>query len=193
VIDRFLDLADRILIGGAMSFAFMRAKGLPVGASRVEEEGVAIAGEVLKKAAGGRCALVLPEDLVVAQVLADDAATQVVAVDAIPEGWMALDIGPKTAEAYSRAIAGAGQVFWNGPVGVFESAQFAAGTRAVAEAMAACPGVTVVGGGDSVAAVNLFGLAAKMTHVSLGGGASLEYIEGAELPGVAVLPDKEDA
>jgi phosphoglycerate kinase len=191
VIDRFLDLADQLLIGGAMSFTFLKAKGLFVGASKVEEEGVAVAADALKKAEGCRCELLLPTDVVVADAFAEDAASRVVAVDAIPEGWMGLDIGPETAEAYAAAIAKAGEVFWNGPMGVFEMAPFASGTRTVAEAMAACPGVTVVGGGDSVAALNAFGLADKMDHVSMGGGASLELIEGAALPGVTILPDKE--
>jgi phosphoglycerate kinase len=193
VIDRFLDLADQILVGGAMSFTFLKAKGLPVGASKVEEEGVAVAADALKKAAGSSCRLVLPTDVVAADGFAEDAATQVVAAGAIPEGWMGLDIGPETARTYAEAVAAAGEVFWNGPMGVFEMAPFASGTRAVAEAMAACAGVTVVGGGDSVAAVNKFGLAERMDHVSMGGGASLEYIEGAELPGVVALPDKEEA
>jgi phosphoglycerate kinase len=113
-----------------------------------------------------------------------------VPVDAIPDGWMALDIGPATADSYAALIAEAGTVFWNGPMGVFEMAPFAAGTKAVAEAMAACAGVTVAGGGDSVAALNKFGLADRIDHVSMGGGASLEFIEGAELPGVAALADK---
>jgi phosphoglycerate kinase len=191
VIDRFLDLADRLLIGGAMSFTFLKAQGLAVGSSKVEEEGVAVASEALKKAAGVSCELVLPSDVIVADAFAEDAATRVVLVGAIPEGWMGLDIGPETARAYADAIIGAGEVFWNGPMGVFEMAPFAGGTRAVAEAMASCPGVTVVGGGDSVAAVNKFGVADKMDHVSMGGGASLEYIEGAELPGVVTLQDKE--
>jgi phosphoglycerate kinase len=193
VIDRFLDLADQLLIGGAMAVTFLKAKGLPVGSSKVDEEGLPVAAEALQKAAASKCELVLPTDLVVANEFAEDADTQVVAADAIPEGWMALDIGPATANAYAAAIAKAGEIFWNGPMGVFEMAPFAAGTRAVAEAMAACQGVTVVGGGDSVAAVNTFQVADKMDHVSMGGGASLEFIEGAQLPGVVSLPDKEGA
>jgi phosphoglycerate kinase len=189
VIDRFLDLADSVLIGGAMSFAFLMAKGLSVGASKVEEAGAAVAVEVLEKAAGTKCRLLLPTDVVVAAGFAEFAATDTVPVDAIPDDWMGLDIGPETAKAYAAAIGAAGQVFWNGPMGVFEMAPFAAGTRAVAEAMADCAGITVVGGGDSVAAVNKFGVAAKMDHVSMGGGASLEYIEGSVLPGVAAIPD----
>lgn len=193
VLDRFLDLADEILIGGAMNFAFLKAKGLAVGTSKVEEEGVDVAAQTLLKAGESNCKLILPSDLVVADGFAEDAATWVVGVDSIPDGWMGLDIGPATIEQYAKAISNAGEVFWNGPMGVFEMAPFAAGTRAVAEAMAACEGVTVIGGGDSVAAVNMFGLADKMDHISMGGGASLEYIEGADLPGVITLQDREQA
>lgn len=193
VIDRFLDLADELLIGGAMAFAFMKAKGEAVGSSKVEGEGIVVAAAALGKTAGSSCRLVLPSDVVVADAFSADASTTVVKADAIPEGWMGVDIGPETSAAYAAAIATAGTVFWNGPMGVFELQPFAAGTRAVAEAMAACSGVTVVGGGDSVAAVSQLGLADQMDHVSLGGGASLEYMEGAELPGVAVLSDLEGA
>jgi len=193
VIDRFLDLADQILIGGAMSFAFLKAQGTRVGASKLEEEGVDVAARALLKAGRSHCDLVLPTDLVAADAFAEDAKTEVVSVGSIPEGWMGVDIGPETAAMYSQAVADAGQVFWNGPMGVFEMTPFAAGTRAVAEAMATCSGITVVGGGDSVAAVNKFGVADRMDHVSMGGGASLEYIEGAELPGVAALAEKEQA
>ena len=191
VIERFLDLADAILIGGAMCFTFFRAQGLAVGASKVEDEdGVTIARAVLEKAAGSRCELLLPSDVVIAEAVAADATTRTVAVDALPEGWMGLDIGPETAARYAERVIGAGTVFWNGPMGVFEVAPFAVGTEAIARAMAECPGATIVGGGDSVAAVNALNLAERMTHVSTGGGASLEFIEGAVLPGVAVLLDK---
>ena len=191
VIDRFLDLADQILIGGAMSFAFLRAEGLSVGASKVEEEGIPVAAAALEKAAESSCELALPSDFVVAESLAESAPTKVVCATALPDRWMGADIGTETAAAFAGAIAKAGTVFWNGPMGVFEMKPFAAGTEAVARAMAECPGVTVVGGGDSVAAVNLFGVAEKMDHVSMGGGASLEYIEGASLPGVVALADRE--
>ncbi len=190
VIDRFLDLADRLLIGGAMSLTFLKARGLAVGASRVEDEGLALAAEALRKADTSRCALDLPGDVVVAGSLEEGAATMTVDVEAIPDGWMALDIGPATAEKYRAVISQAGTVFWNGPMGVFEMVPFAAGTKAVAEAMAECSGVTVAGGGDSVAALNKFQLADRIDHVSMGGGASLEFIEGAELPGLATLADK---
>ena len=172
-----------------MSFAFLRAEGLSVGASKVEEEGVAVAAAALKKARSSKCELTVPPDFVVAERLDESAATKVVCATDIPDGWMGLDIGVKTATTYADAIVKAGTVFWNGPMGVFEMTPFAAGTRTVAEAMARCSGTTVVGGGDSVAAVNQFGVADKMDHVSMGGGASLKYVEGATLPGVAVLLD----
>jgi phosphoglycerate kinase len=193
VIDRFLDLADELLIGGAMAVTFLKAQGLPVGGSKIDEEGLPVAAEALQKAASSKCKLVLPTDVVVADDFAENATSRIVAVNAIPDDWMALDIGPETATAYSAAIAKAGEVFWNGPMGVFEMAPFAAGTKAIAESMANCQGITVVGGGDSVAAVNTFGVSAMMDHVSMGGGASLEFIEGAQLPGVVSLPDKEEA
>lgn len=192
VIDKFLDIADDILVGGAMAFTFFKAKGWAVGASLVEdEEGVAVAKRILDKAASSYCNLALPTDIVVAEKAEADAATKLVPADAIPEGWMGLDIGPDTAAAYGAKIKAADEVFWNGPMGMFEVAPFAAGTRAVAEAMVACKGMTIVGGGDSVAAVNDFGLAEKMIHVSTGGGASLEFIEkDGVLPGVIVLEDR---
>jgi phosphoglycerate kinase len=194
VIDRFLDFADQILIGGAMCFTFFKAQGLTVGTSLVEdEEGFAVARGVLDKAAGSHCDLHLPIDVVVAKSAAADAESQVVPVTAIPDGWMGLDIGPGTAETYASVIARAGEVFWNGPMGMFELAPFAKGTEVVARAMAEAEGMTVVGGGDSVAAVNALGLGDRMDHVSTGGGASLEYIEsGGDLPGVSVLEDKPE-
>ncbi|MHB9150718.1 MAG: phosphoglycerate kinase [Thermoleophilia bacterium] len=191
VIERFLELADAILVGGAMCFTFFRAQGMSVGSSRVEgEEGVALARRLLDKAAGSACDLLLPTDIVVADAFAADAAIQVVPADAIPEGWMGLDIGPETAASYAGRVESAGEVFWNGPMGVFELEPFAAGTEAIARAMAACEGVTVVGGGDSVAALRALGLEGRMDHVSTGGGASLEFIEGGDLPGVSALMDR---
>jgi phosphoglycerate kinase len=187
VIDRFLELADRILIGGAMCFSFFRAEGIATGDSLVEEEGVALAAEALRKAEGRECELMLPVDLVLGRSF--DAATERRDGDGVevPDGWMGLDIGPRTAAAYAEAIAAAGTVLWNGPMGAFELAPFAAGTRTVAEAVAAAPGTTVVGGGDSVAALHEFGLAEKVDWVSTGGGASLELLEGTKLPGVEAL------
>jgi len=187
VIDRFLEVADRILIGGAMCFSFFRAQGIGTGDSLVEEEGVAPAAEALARAESSDCELMLPVDLVLGESF--DAATERREVDdvEVPDGWMGLDVGLKTAEAYAEAIATAGTVLWNGPMGAFEMEPFAAGTRAVAEAVAAAAGTTVVGGGDSVAALQQFGLGEKVDWLSTGGGASLELLEGKRLPGVEAL------
>jgi len=189
VIDRFLQLAERILIGGAMCFSFFRAQGLATGDSLVEEEGVKLAEEALQKAGDADCDLMLPTDLVLGEAF--DAGTERRESDGVevPDGWMGLDIGARTAAAYAEAIAAAGTVLWNGPMGAFELEPFAAGTRAVAEAVAAAPGTTVVGGGDSVAALRQFGLAEKVNWLSTGGGASLELLEGRKLPGVEALQD----
>ena len=187
VIERFLELADVILIGGAMMFPFFKSQGHEVGGSLCEEEGIAPARDALAKAAAGGCRLELPSDLVIAEAFAADAPHRTVAGVDVPPGWMGLDIGPDTAARYAREIARAGAVFWNGPMGAFELAPFAAGTRAVAEAVASAPGTTVVGGGDSAAALTQFGLADRVTHLSTGGGATLELIEGRTLPGVEAL------
>jgi phosphoglycerate kinase len=189
VIDRFLETADSVLIGGAMCFSFFRARGLETGDSLVEEEGIALAERVLERAEAFDCELLLPTDLLAGREL--DPATEVRALDgiAVPDGWMGLDIGPRTAAEYAGVIAGAGTVFWNGPMGAFELAPFAAGTRKVAEAVAAAAGFTVVGGGDSAAALVGFGLADRVDWLSTGGGASLELMEGKRLPGVEVLLD----
>jgi phosphoglycerate kinase len=188
VIDRLSQVADTILIGGAMTFTFLAAQGLDVGDSRHEDaEGQAIARRALADAAERGCELVLPVDVVVADRFAADAASRTVAADAIPAGWMGLDIGPETARDYGRRLAAARTVFWNGPMGVFELEPFSHGTLVVAEAVAASGAVSVVGGGDSVAAVNVAGVADRITHVSTGGGAALELVEGRTLPGVAAL------
>jgi phosphoglycerate kinase len=189
VIDRFLDLADRILIGGAMCFSFFRAQGIGTGDSLVEEAGVGMAAEALRKAEGSGCELMLPVDLVLGESFDAGADRRGIDDVEVPEGWMGLDVGPRTAAAYAEAIAAAGTVLWNGPMGAFELEPFAAGTRAVAEAVAAAPGTTVVGGGDSVAALHEFGLADRVDWVSTGGGASLELLEGKKLPGVEALKD----
>jgi phosphoglycerate kinase len=189
VIDRFLDIADRILIGGAMCFSFFRAQGVPTGDSLVEEEGVTLAGKALERAEGADCELVLPVDLVLADRFDAAADRRVSDGVEVPDGWMGLDVGPRTADSYAEAIAAAGTVLWNGPMGAFELDPFAAATRTVAEAVAAAPGTTVVGGGDSVAAVRQFGLADKIDWISTGGGASLELLEGKRLPGVEALRD----
>ena len=190
VIRNLLTRADMLLIGGAMSYTFLRAKGLSVGASLCEEDKLELARSLMDDAAGRRIAFRLPDDVMVADRFAEDAAHRVVAAAAIPQGWMGMDIGPRTAAAYADVIARAGTVMWNGPMGVFEFPAFAAGTRAVAEAMAGSKAVTIVGGGDSAAAVQQMGLADRMTHISTGGGASLEFLEGKELPGVAALLDR---
>jgi phosphoglycerate kinase len=194
VIDRFLDVADVVIIGGAMCFPFLSAQGHAVGESLCEEEDVEHARRALAKATDPRRASVeLPEDLVIADRFAADAEHRVLHSVEVPEGWMGLDIGPETAERYAARIANAGSVFWNGPMGAFEMAPFAAGTRRVAEAVAAAPGVTVVGGGDSAAALAQFGLEDAVDHLSTGGGATLELVEGRELPGVAALEASEVA
>jgi phosphoglycerate kinase len=190
VIERFLETADTILIGGAMCFSFFRAQGHGTGDSLVEEEGVELARRLLERAEASRCRLELPEDLVVADRFDAGAPHEVVDGVEVPEGRMGLDIGPRTAERFAGEVRGAATVFWNGPMGAFELEPFAAGTRAVAEALAECEGTTVVGGGDSAAAIARFGLAGAVTHVSTGGGASLELLEGKKLPGVEALDDR---
>jgi phosphoglycerate kinase len=194
VIDRFLELADRILIGGAMCFPFLRALGHEVGASLCDPADVEHARRALERARGqGAAALELPVDLVIATEL--DAAAEHRVLDGVevPAGWMGLDVGPRTVAAYGQRLAGAGTVFWNGPMGAFELEPFAAGTRGVAEAVAASPALTVVGGGDSVAALRRLGLQDAVDHLSTGGGATLELIEGRTLPGVAALQAAEVA
>jgi phosphoglycerate kinase len=187
VIERFLEVADTILIGGAMCFPFFAAQGHTVGSSLCADDDVELARKTLAAVSGSRAALELPRDLVIGERLAADAEVKPLDGVDVPDGWMGLDVGPKTAEAYGGIIAAAGTVFWNGPMGAFEIEPFAAGTRAVADAVASAPGVTVIGGGDSVAAIQRFGLADQVTHISTGGGASLELIEGKTLPGVEAL------
>ncbi|MEA2389765.1 MAG: hypothetical protein QOG41_2538, partial [Thermoleophilaceae bacterium] len=189
LIDRFLDIADTLLIGGAMCFSFFRAQGRSTGDSLVEEEGVELARRALLKAEDSSCRLLLPTDLVVADRFDAGADRREIDDVAVEPGWMGLDIGPRTRSDYAIEIAAAGTVFWNGPMGAFEMEPFAAGTRAVGEAVAAAPGVTIVGGGDSAAALGRFGLADKVTHLSTGGGAALELLEGKPLPGVEALDD----
>jgi phosphoglycerate kinase len=190
LIDRFLELADQLLIGGAMCFSFFRAQGHSTGDSLVEEEGVELARRALEKAAGSaRAALLLPVDLVIADSFSADAERKELDGIDVPDGWMGLDIGPKTAQTYTGEISRSGTVFWNGPMGAFEMEPFAAGTRAVADAVAGARGTTVVGGGDSAAALVRFRLGDQVSHLSTGGGAALELLEGKELPGVEALDD----
>ena len=187
VIEVFQRLADRILIGGAMCFPFLAAQGHEIGSSLCADEDIVLARGVLQASDGARAALQLPSDLVIADRLAADATPQTLNGVDVPAGMMGLDIGPVTAESYAAEIAQASTVFWNGPMGTFELAPFAAGTEAIAGAVAVASGVTIVGGGDSAAALRRFGFDDRVTHLSTGGGAALELIEGRELPGVAAL------
>ena len=190
VIEQLLSKVDALLIGGAMAYTFLSARGVPVGASRVEKDKIDVARRILDKAAQSRVEVLLPVDHVVAKEAKAGVPTQVVAQ--IPEGMLGLDIGPKAREQYRQRILGAKTVFWNGPMGLFEVPEFAAGTLAVAEALAEATSRgarTVVGGGDSAAAIAEMGMADKVTHVSTGGGASLEFLEGRELPGIKVLEE----
>ena len=189
VIERFLDIADAILIGGAMCFSFFRAQGKPTGDSLVEEAGVSLAQRILERANSSRCRLELPVDLVIADRFDAGANRRGVDGTEVPDGWWGLDVGPKTCAAYAAEIAAARTVFWNGPLGAFELDPFAAGTRAVAEALARTDATTVVGGGDSVAALERFGLTGSVSHVSTGGGASLRLLEGEPLPALEALDD----
>ncbi len=190
VIEQLLSKVDALLIGGAMAYTFLSARGVPVGASRVEKDKIDVARRILEKAAQSRVEVLLPVDHVVAKEPKAGVPIQVVAQ--IPEGMLGLDIGPKAREQYRQRILGAKTVFWNGPMGLFEVSEFAAGTLAVAEALAEATSRgarTVVGGGDSAAACAEMGMADKVTHVSTGGGASLEFLEGRELPGIKVLEE----
>lgn len=193
VIERFLAVADVVMIGGAMCFPFLCAQGHKVGESLCDDEDVEYARRALSRASdthtpqAGRARILVPNDLVIGERLDADAEHRVLDGVEVPKGWMGLDIGPKTAERYATEIAGAGTVFWNGPMGAFELEPFAAGTRAVAEAVASAKGLTVVGGGDSAAALAQFGLEDAVDHLSTGGGATLELVEGRVLPGVQAL------
>lgn len=174
-----------------MANTFLKAQGYGIGASLCEDDKLDLARTLMEQAKERGVQLLMPVDVVVADRFAADADKQTVSIDAIPEGWMALDIGPKTVELYRKVIVDSKTVVWNGPMGVFEMDAFASGTIGVAKAMEACQGTTIIGGGDSVAAVEKAGVAEHMTHISTGGGASLEFMEGKELPGVAVLQDNE--
>lgn len=186
VIDHLLERVQALLVGGAMAYTFLRARGVPVGNSLVQADQLEACTASLAKAQKLGVELLLPEDHVVAERLAADAPARVTG-GAIPAGWMGLDIGPRTIRRFAAAVAGAKTLVWNGPMGVFEMEPFRAGTEAIGRAVAECPGYTVVGGGDSVAAIELFGLADRIDHVSTGGGASLELLEGRDLPGITAL------
>ncbi len=189
VVKNLLDKVDTLIIGGGMAYTFLKAMGHNVGKSLCELDQLAYANEMIAKAKANGKQFLLPVDNVAADAFSNDANTQVVGNE-IPDGWMALDIGPKTTALYAAAIKGAKTVVWNGPMGCFEMPKFAGGTTGVCKAVAESGSVSIIGGGDSVSAVNKSGLADKMTHISTGGGASLEFLEGKELPGVAALSDK---
>ncbi|MGA1147427.1 MAG: phosphoglycerate kinase, partial [Candidatus Nanopelagicales bacterium] len=192
VIGNLIPRVDRLLIGGGMAFTFLAAQGHPVGASLLEADQVPTVKGFLEQARDRGVEVVLPVDVVVADRFAADANVAIVPADRIPDGWMGVDIGPQTVGLYSQLIADAGTVVWNGPMGVFEMAPFAAGTKGVAEAMAASSALTVVGGGDSAAAIRLLGVdESAFDHISTGGGASLEFLEGKTLPGLAVLEEEQ--
>ena len=186
VIRALLDRCDTVLVGGAMAFTFLVAQGNRVGDSLVQAD---LVGECKDVLAGGH--VLVPVDVVIAREVGPDAKTRIVPAGAIPDGWKGMDIGPETAAIYADEIAGAASVLWNGPMGMFELAPFASGTRAVAEAVAACSGFTVVGGGDSASAIRHLGLAKQIDHLSTGGGAALEYIELGDLPGLEALRERE--
>lgn len=190
VIDNLLTKVNSLIIGGGMAYTFFKAQGYEIGKSLLDQDGLELAKSAMAKAKELGVNLVLPVDVVVGKEFANDTENKVVAVDAIPADWMGLDIGPKSVEAFKQIIAESKTIIWNGPMGVFEMPTFAVGTKAIAQALADSGATTIIGGGDSAAAVEQMGFADKMSHVSTGGGASLEFLEGKELPGVVCLQDK---
>jgi phosphoglycerate kinase len=190
VIENLLKKVDKLIIGGGMAYTFFKAQGYEIGKSILDKDNVNLAADLLKQAKAAGVELLLPVDTVCTTEFSNDAPKAVYESTKIPADMMGLDIGPKTCELFTKAMEGAATIFWNGPMGVFEMDNFAEGTRAVAEAMAKSDAVTIIGGGDSAAALEKFGLQYDMTHITTGGGASLEFLEGKELPGIAVLEDK---
>ncbi|MBR3200256.1 MAG: phosphoglycerate kinase [Mogibacterium sp.] len=190
VITNLLDKVDILIIGGGMAYTFFKSQGYSIGKSLLDEEGLELAGEILKKAAEKGVNFMLPVDVVAADEFSNDSPYGVYDVDEIPDDRMGLDIGPETIKLYTDTLKTVKTVVWNGPMGVFEMDNFAVGTKAIADCLAEIDATTVIGGGDSAAAVAKFGVADKMTHISTGGGASLEFLEGKELPGIAVIDDK---
>ncbi|MFP4502385.1 MAG: phosphoglycerate kinase [Candidatus Hydrogenedentota bacterium] len=190
VIDNLLNLVDTLIIGGGMAYTFLKTQGYEIGDSLLDEDGLDVAKKAMSKAKEKGIDLLLPTDVVVADKFSNDAATRVVPADGIEPGWQGLDIGPKTIAKFNEVIMSAKMVVWNGPVGVFEMEQFSQGTRQIAEVLANSAVTSIIGGGDTAAAVFEFGLSDKMSHVSTGGGASLEMLEGKELPGLSALTDK---
>ncbi len=190
VINNLIEKVDTLIIGGAMAYTFFRALGLTTGTSLCEEDKLDLALDLIKKAEEKKVNFLIPVDNVIGRAYAPDTVFMNIYSDSIPDGWMGLDIGEKTRELYAKTIVGSGTVVWNGPMGVSEWDNFATGTIAVAEAVANSGAISIIGGGDSAAAVEKLGFADKMTHISTGGGASLEFLEGLELPGIACLQDK---
>ena len=191
VINNLIEKVDTLIIGGGMAYTFFKAMGNNVGTSICEDDKIEVAKETMAKARAKGVNFVIPVDNVIGREYKEDTVNMVIYSDSIPDGWMGLDIGPVTRELFAKTIQGAGTVVWNGPMGVSEWANFAAGTEAVAEAVANSGAISIIGGGDSAAAVEKLGFADKMTHISTGGGASLEFLEGLELPGIACLMDKD--
>lgn len=190
VISNLLPKVDVMIIGGGMANTFLAAQGYGIGKSLVEADKIDLAKSLIAQAKGQGVHLILPVDVMVAAAFANDAEHKVVSVDAVPEDWMILDVGTKTQDLFAKELASMKLIVWNGPMGVFEMENFAKGTEAVAKAVADSDAVSIVGGGDSVSAINKTGLADKISHISTGGGASLEYLEGKQLPGVVALADK---
>ena len=190
VINNLLEKVDILIIGGGMAYTFLKAKGYEIGKSLLDEENIEFAKEMMKKAEEKKVQFLLPVDTVIVKEFDNDAESKIVDSDAIPAQWEGVDIGPKTRELFAEALKNAKTVVWNGPMGVFEMPNFAKGTVAVAQALADLDATTIIGGGDSAAAVNQLGFGSKMSHISTGGGASLEFLEGKELPGVAAVDDK---
>ncbi|MHA2365260.1 MAG: phosphoglycerate kinase, partial [Candidatus Hodarchaeales archaeon] len=189
VLKRLLEKCDNLLIGGGMAYTFLKSQGLEIGNSILDESGIEVAKEILSLAKSLGKNILLPVDITVADEFNDDAKTQIVSSDTIPSGWQGLDIGPKTTELFVEIIQKSKTVIWNGPVGVFELDNFAKGTQKIAEFLSKSEVTSIIGGGDTAAAIQQFGLADKMTHISTGGGASLELLEGKILPGLAALDD----
>jgi len=192
VVTKLLEKVDKLLIGGGMSYTFLKSQGYAIGASRLEADKVELAKQLLAKAAQRNVKVLLPVDHVITTGLTPDSQVKTVSVGGIPDGWEGVDIGPETVKAFIAALADAKTVVWNGPVGVFEDPRFATGSRAIADALANLKAMTIIGGGDSAACVHQFELADRMSHISTGGGASLEFLEGKTLPGIAALRDKPD-
>ncbi len=191
VIENLLDKVDTLIIGGGMAYTFINAMGNPIGSSICEKDKLGLAQEIMEKARAKGVNLLLPVDNIIGREYKEDTVFMRIYSDSIPDGWMGLDIGEKTQELFAKTLIGAGTIVWNGPMGVSEWKNFASGTRAIAAAVASSGAITIIGGGDSAAAVEKLGFADKMTHISTGGGASLEFLEGKDLPGIACLADKE--